>query len=215
MHICVVNQGKLITMTSKEIIRTALNQSMSYNEYRDLTDKLLEQNKTTGDNHSEDMLHYTRLNVTRMNKWDKHYTPSDEAKGVLSNLNKEVWLMISEAWCGDAAHNVPVIKALSDLNPNIDFRIVLRDEHPELMDMYLTNGGRSIPKMIRLTADDLSEIDNWGPRPGEAQELVMRAKAAGTDYKEYSKDLQIWYARDRGRTLEKEMLKALKTGVTA
>lgn len=194
-------------MNKSEIINSALEKSMSYKEYRTLIDSLMDQNKTTGENHSEAMLNYTNMNLTRMNKWDKRYIPSEEAKKAMMAKPMETWLLITEAWCGDAAHSVPVLEKLSDENPNIDLRIVLRDENLELMDQYLTNGGRSIPKLIRLDANK-AEIDNWGPRPKEAQEIVVGAKKNGIDYDEYVKNLQIWYARDKGKSLEVEMLKS-------
>lgn len=195
-------------MNKSEIIKSALEKSMSYKEYRNLIDALMEQNKTTGENHSEAMLNYTKMNLTRMNKWDKRYFPSEEAKEAMSKKGKETWLLITEAWCGDAAHSVPVLSKLSDENPNIDLRIVLRDENLDLMDLYLTNGGRSIPKLVRLNSMDNSEIDSWGPRPENAQNIVVEGKKNGVDHDEYVKSLQIWYARDKGKTLETEMQKA-------
>lgn len=192
-------------MNKSEIINSSLEKSMSYKEYRTLIDSLMELNKTTGENHSDAMLNYTKMNITRMNKWDKHYSPSDETISLMENKTKEIWLVITEAWCGDAAHNLPVLEKLSEHNPSIDLRIVLRDENLDLMDMYLTNGGRSIPKLIRLEHESKEEIGSWGPRPNAAQELVLNAKKEGLDYAEYVKNLQIWYARDKGKTLETEI----------
>lgn len=197
-------------MNKSEIIKGALNKSMTYREYRSLIDDLMENNKTTGENHSEAMINYTHLNLARMNKWDKRFIPSEEAKAIVGSEQKEIWLLITEAWCGDAAHNVPVLHKLAELNPNVELRLVLRDENLNLMDLYLTNGGRSIPKLIRLEADGLKEIDTWGPRPKAAQEMVMDAKKNGVDHDEYVKQLQIWYARDMGKTMEAEILDALK-----
>lgn len=196
-------------MNKSEVINNALARSMSYKEYRTLIDSLMDQNKTTGENHSEAMLNYTNMNLTRMNKWDKRYEPSDETKAAINEKGQEIWLLITEAWCGDAAHSVPVFSKLSEENPNIDLRIVLRDENLDLMDMYLTNGGRSIPKLIRLDANDKSEIDSWGPRPKPAQDIVVSSKKEGIEYQEYVKTLQIWYARDKGQTLEKEILNSI------
>ncbi len=197
-------------MNKSEIINNALEKSMSYKEYRVLIDSLTEIGKTTGENHSEAMLNYTQMNLTRMNKWDKHYSVSEEAKASVKKGGKEIWLLITEAWCGDAAHSVPVLEKLSNENPDIDLRIVLRDENLDLMDLYLTNGGRSIPKLIRLESETKTEISNWGPRPKEAQQLVLDAKTNGVDHDEYTKNLQIWYARDRGKSLEKEMLETFE-----
>lgn len=196
-------------MENKQIIEAALKNAMDYKTYRELIDGLMEEEKTTGDNHSEAMLHYTKMNVQRMSKWDKHFHPSEEALEAVGSLNKEIWLVITEAWCGDAAHNVPVLNALAEKSENIELKLVLRDENLELMDQYLTNGGRSIPKLIRLDKESLEVLDTWGPRPKTNQDLVTQAKADGRDYQDYVKDVQIWYARDRGQSMQKEILESV------
>lgn len=189
-----------------EAINSALRKAISYSEYRELIDSLMESGKTTGENHSEKMIHYTELNVARMNKWDKHYKPSADTEKLLKNWeNEETWLLITEAWCGDAAHAVPVIHKLSELSPYIDLQIVLRDENLDLMDQFLTNGGRSIPKLIRLDKYSKEVLGTWGPRPAKGQELMEDLKAANTAKEEASKAIQIWYARDRGKSAEQEL----------
>ena len=62
--------------------------------------------------------------------------------------------------------------------PGLELRIVLRDEHPEVMDRYLTNGSRSIPIVIALD-EEFRELGHWGPRPRELQAWVMEQPAHG------------------------------------
>jgi hypothetical protein len=196
-------------MTHKNIIEEALKNGMDYKAYRDLIDGLLQEGKTTGENHSEAMIHYTEMNVQRMSKWDKRFTPSEDVLDAVKGLGSETWLLITEGWCGDAAHSVPVIAAIADQSENINLKLVLRDENLELMDQYLTNGGRSIPKLIRMDADTLEVLSTWGPRPEETQNLVMTAKAEGREYSDFVKDVQIWYARNRGQAIQEELLQSL------
>ncbi len=191
-------------------IEQSLQKSMTYAEYRDKVFKLREDNKTTGDNHSQAMLGYTDLNINRMDKWDKRFEVSEEAIETVNTLpQKETWLLLTEAWCGDAAHSVPVMEKLSQASDKVDLRIVLRDENLPLMDMFLTNGGRSIPKLVRLNAETKEVIASWGPRPDELQEIFLKQREDGLDRMEINKTLQIWYARDRGKTIEKELLESL------
>lgn len=188
------------------IIEEAFNNSLSYTEYRELIDTLLAAGKTTGPDQSERMIHYTQLNVGRMNKWDKHFEISPEVRELIQQLSsKEIWLVLSEAWCGDAAHALPIMVKMAAASPNVDLRIALRDDNPELMGLYLTDGSRSIPKLIRFTADPLEEISEWGPRPALATALVADLKGAGKPADEIKKDLQIWYARNRGKAIEDEL----------
>ena len=55
--------------------------------------------------------------------------------------------------CGDAAHVLPVLNKFAENDTTITLSILLRDDNEELMDRFLTNGTRSIPKLIILNAD--------------------------------------------------------------
>ncbi len=196
----------------KNTIEKALDKSMSYAEYRDLVNELFANGKATGDNHSESYLNYTDLNIHRMSKWDKHFKVNNEVAALVNQLdNKETWLVISEGWCGDAAHALPVMNKLAELSENVELKVVLRDENLELMDKFLTNGGRSIPKLIRLNKDN-EVLGTWGPRPQAAQSLLEDFKAAEKSPTEAKEALQLWYARNRGQAIEEE-LAALLTGI--
>lgn len=176
-----------------------------YIEYRNVVDGLYRQGKATGPNQSEAMLHYTELNIARMNKWDKHLKLQPEVVEKVKAISApQQWLVLSEGWCGDAAHVLPVLEQLAALNPKISLRILFRDEHLELMDQYLTNGGRAIPKLIVMD-EDFNEKATWGPRPSYAQKLFLEGKANSTDNAELKKQLQIWYARDRGQAIQEEV----------
>lgn len=115
-------------------------------------------------------------------------------------------LVLAEDWCGDAANTVPIVQKWAEAN-GVELRILRRDEHPEVMDRYLTNGSRSIPIVIVLDAE-FREVGHWGPRPAELQAWVMAHKDTmekGARYKEVRR----WYARDRGETTLKEALGAV------
>lgn len=196
----------------KQIITSALSEAMDYGEYRELISRLRQEEKTTGHDQSAAMLHYTDLNIGRMNKWDKRYTPDEESIDFLRQYSQEeIWLVISEAWCGDAAHSLPVMAHFEDLTPCIHLRIVLRDDNPDLMNLFLSEGKRSIPKLIRLKADNLDYINSWGSRPQELQQIFQSLKSTGLEKSEISRNLQLWYARNRGKAIEKELISLMKT----
>ena len=192
-------------MSEKSTIEQALENAMTYAEYRDYVRKEREEGRDTSGNTEDIMLQYTDLNEKRMNKWDKLIEIEPELKAKIEQIDEdEIWLVITEGWCGDAAHIVPVINAMCKLNEKVQLKLVLRDQNLELMDQYLTDGGRSIPKLIRLKAESLEEICNWGPRPEPAQELFMQGKRGEKPKPEVTKELQLWYGRDRGATVQKE-----------
>ena len=120
-------------------------------------------------------------------------------------------LALTEDWCGDASNTLPVIARLAEAASNVDLRLVKRDESPKLMDQYLTNGSRSLPKVIVLD-EDFIPVDSWGPRPGELQEFVLREKHTGVrPVGDIYRDTRRWYARDRGETTLRELLQVMES----
>lgn len=189
-----------------EHVRRVLPQAFDYFSYRQMVDELFARGKTTGPNQSEPMLKYTELNIARMNKWDKHFKlPQNIAESLRNYDREETWLVLTEAWCGDAAHAVPIIARMAQTTDAIDLKFVLRDTNLPLMDMFLTDGGRSIPKLIRMDTRDYSVISTWGPRPLKLQQSFLDAKNRGDDMNEIKKQMQIWYARNRGQAIMDEL----------
>jgi hypothetical protein len=115
-------------------------------------------------------------------------------------------LVLAEDWCGDASSTIPLVAKLSDQVPGLELRILRRDEYPEVMDRYLTNGSRSIPIVIALD-EEFRELGHWGPRPRELQAWVMANRASTPKAELYPKVRQ-WYARDRGESTLREVLAA-------
>ncbi len=184
-----------------------------YRGFRTLADTLIQQNKTTGHNQSEEYLSYTRLNIKRMERLDKTLSLLPETSQRLINLNKKyIWLVITEVWCGDSAQNLPYIAAMvAASNGSIDLRIALRDEHEELMNAYLTDGARAIPKLVVLDAETLEELFVWGPRPKSGFELLQyyRAHKDTMTHDEFEKQLHTWYAQNKGEELQRELTEVL------
>jgi hypothetical protein len=139
----------------KQLIAKSLENAISYSEYRTLVHDLLTDGKSTGPVQSEALTNYSLLNDRRMKRLDKTIKISNQTKAVFKSITeKQTWLVLSEGWCGDAAQNLPVIHKLATENKNITLKIILRDEYLAVMDLFLTNGGRSIPKVIVLDAQN-------------------------------------------------------------
>ena len=190
------------------ITREILDQAYTYDQYRELIDNLMAEDKTTGENHSEAMLHYTKMNTFRMKRLDKTTELLPELKERLKQVERPmVWLVLTEAWCGDAAQIIPVLKKMADQNEKIELKLILRDQNLDIMDEFLTNGkSRSIPKLVVLDAETLDVLGNWGPRPVEVQEMYEEwRKSDGEDYREISETLQKWYADDKTVSTQKEL----------
>ena len=153
---------------------------------------------------------FRKLNLQRTLRLEKHFIPSDDLINVISSTQySQTWLVLTESWCGDSAQNLPIIAKVASLNTKINLRIVPRDENLELMDKYLTNGSRSIPKLIVFDNKN-NELFKWGPRPAEAQNLFSKLKNEGLDKSEINKQLHLWYGKNRGKEVEKELIVLLK-----
>lgn len=202
--------------TANVITPAHLEKAISYTDYVAMTEQLLAENKTTGTNHAEDLVEYTRMNLHRKRRGEKSAVLSDEMLETLQKVDRKmVWVVLTEAWCGDAAQNLPGIMKMADASPLIDLKLLLRDENLDVMDAYLTYGGRSIPKLIALDAKTMEELGTWGPRPEAAQQLVLDAKAQKMDFKEMAEKLHGWYGKDRSRTLQQEFIPLLNAWATA
>ena len=199
------------SMNKIELLTSVIKKSLSYSEYLQLTEDLLSQEKTTGPNQGADYVHYTNLNFHRMKRLDKTVEINAELKSLITQIQTpQTWLVISEAWCGDAAQNVPLLQKIADLSNKIELKIILRDENIEVMELYLTNGGRSIPKLIALENDTLNELYTWGPRPASIQNVMNELKAANvTEISEIVEKIQIAYNHDKSQSFQNEFVTLL------
>ena len=157
--------------------------------------------------HEEDpYARYLVINQQRVKRIKQrlHLEPETEAAALHAHPGTK-WLILNEHWCGDGAQIVPVQAAIALASKGlIEARVLFRDQNLELMDQFLTNGGRSIPKTIQLDSE-FRVTTSWGSRPAEAQELVMRVKADPERAHLYSEELHKWYAVDRQQAIQSEL----------
>lgn len=198
----------MTTQTKNEIQRidsAMLTRGMDYAAYREIIDRLFAENLVTGHVQRTDYLEYTKLNIHRMNRWDKHFEPNAELLEWMSKIVKpQRWIIITEGWCGDSAQIVPAVVKLASYQPKVTTTLFLRDENPELMQQFLTAGKRSIPIVAALDADG-NVLWKWGSRPAEGQKIIDDAKANGEDIHLAKEKLQLWYARNKQEGLMKEL----------
>lgn len=197
---------KVIKM--KNTIAQALQNSFSYSGYRKTVTDLIAEGKSTGHEQSEDLLHYSELNEARLNRLEKTIQVTPEAKNDLEKLDKKyIWLVLAEGWCGDAAQILPVIYKMSEVSENVTLKIALRDDNDSLMQYFLTNGGKAIPKLLILDAATLEVLADWGPRPHGAKQLILDYKATHGVVDETAKiELQKWYLHDKGEAIQNEII---------
>lgn len=192
----------------QEIINAGLENSYSYAAYRNLVTALVTEGKSTGNEQSEALTHYSELNEVRMNRLDKTIGLTEDVKQQLNQLQSNyIWLVLSEGWCGDAAQLLPVMNKMAEFSERIELKVVLRDENDLLMNQFLTNGGKSIPKLLILDAEMHRVLADWGPRPEGATKLIQDYKAMNGVVDETAKtNLQKWYLQDKGISTQNEIM---------
>lgn len=197
----------------QSIIEKSLAKSCSYTEYRNRVSALFQEGKVTGKEQSEALVHYTELNEARMKRLDKTVTIAIENVQKLQHLERDyIWLVISEGWCGDAAQILPVIHKMADSSDKIELKIVFRDENEDLMNLFLTNGTKSIPKLIVLDKKTGTVLGDFGPRPQGAKQFMLDYKATQGSIDEKAKtELQLWYFQDKGIAIQNEIMEQMQS----
>lgn len=193
------------------LIKNSLKRGVSYSTYRTMIKGLLVEGKSTGKEQSEDLLNYSKLNDARMDRLDRTIKISETTQQALNNLTENYSLLVlAEGWCGDAAQILPVLQKINEASPKLDLRVVCRDENDELMNAFLTNGSKSIPKVIVVNKKN-EVVNTWGPRPSIATKMVEDYKAKnGTLDADFKKDLQLWYNKDKGLNIQSDIVAHLK-----
>ncbi|MFN5418178.1 MAG: thioredoxin family protein [Flavobacteriia bacterium] len=177
---------------------------MDFTHYLALFKEILNQTNPEKPYDDQHYMEYVKLNQSRMNRWLKTGVLNPDLVSQVQNIQeKQNWVLITEPWCGDAAHLVPFIAKLSELSPLINLTIQLRDEDSEI-DKYLTNGGKSIPILI-VRDENLNDLFVWGPRPKACQELFKLLKEQNLSAEEQKTQLQAWYNADKGNSFQDEM----------
>jgi hypothetical protein len=190
-----------------------VNGAVTYGHYITILEKLVIKKSTSGPEQSNEKILATSVNLQRMKRIIKQTSINPEFLHKVRDLEHPmIWLLITEAWCGDAAQNLPVIHKAAELSGgHIQMFLTFRDENPQLMDHFLTNGTRSIPKLICLNANTHEVIGSWGPRPQLIQELLNKYKKANPDatHQDLMYHLHLNYFHDKAHSLQTELIKML------
>jgi len=194
-----------------QLIKTSIDNAISYQEYANLITKIVSEKKTTGNEQTQERIEHTKLNSSRIRRLDKIIILTDEAINVFNEVRKQTWLVLCESWCGDTAHTLPVLNKIAENSDKIDLKIVLRNDNLDLTEAFLTNGSQAIPKLI-IVDESHCLINVWGPHSKAATQLVLDYKREfGSIDAEFKKNLQIWYNKDKGVSIISDLVKLIKS----
>lgn len=206
------NSMHTTTKNTIDIIESSLTNALTYEAFKTKVEALVAEGKSTGDKPDDEALaNYSKLTFTRIKRLDKTLSIDEEIANKIKAIDTPTtWLVLTESWCGDAGQTIPVMQKIAALNPNIELKLLLRDDNEELMNAFLTNGGKAIPKLIAYNQATKTVTGTWGPRPSEATKLVENYKKEhGKLTPEFKKDLQVWYNKDKGKNTAEDLLQLL------
>ena len=187
-----------------KITKDIFDKAMDFETYDKHVKNLYAQGKTTGDDQSQHFIDFTKLGIQRIKRGLKTTVIEGNVIESLKRTKAKNWVVITEAWCGDGANSLPIIVKLAEARKDIKLKLILRDDNPEVMNSYLTNGAKSIPVVIFLD-DDFNELALWGPRPQPAQDMVLENKAKPVmSPSDFKIALQKWYISDKSQTTQHE-----------
>jgi len=149
--------------------------------------------------------YYSKYNLERQERVENDWIPSDTfSQAALAIPKGLTFLFITDDWCIDSAYSLPMLQKVASERPDLDLIIGLKDDNLELLDRYLTDGARSIPKLVIFNSDGV-ELAVWGPQP-EAIRLIRKnlidSKAEGSVVSGTTIE---WYAEQGIGEVEKEL----------
>jgi thioredoxin-like negative regulator of GroEL len=186
---------------------TTSTKTFFYPAFMQWVENLVENKQTSGTNQDEKLISFTALNKKRMERIEKTVQLNEKLLTVLQTVKPQKWVVITEAWCGDSAQILPVLAKIAEKSEGkIELTIILRDENLHIIDQYLTNGARAIPKLVIFDQTD-KLLFVWGPRPQVAQQILLNWKAnpSGKTWEEFEKELHTWYAQNKSQAIQDEI----------
>ena len=192
-----------------EFVGDILNGGLTPKAYQEVLEQRATIDPAGLDGLEAERAEFAQLNLHRVRRIRRTWRPSEKLAGLVARIGgPQVWMALTEPWCGDSAQCLPCLEILAQENANIDLRFLLRDDNLEIMDQYLTDGKRGIPLLVSFDREG-RELFRWGPRPAEAQKMMDAAIAADLDKPARLEKLHLFYGRNRGVALDQEWVALL------
>lgn len=124
-------------------------------------------------------------------------------------------LVVAENWCPDAANSVPYLAQLADAAPNVDLKLLRKNDAPDLLAKYPLGDRQATPLVVVM--DSKWQVRGvWIEQPEALKARIAALKADGLSQDSIRPHVKAWYAADSGRAMLEEITRLLegKGGVT-
>lgn len=200
-------------MTDIAANRRARDAGLSYEDYRAHWREQKDASPKGKDPDERRRIHFLTYNWKRQARVHEEYTPSDELRDALDDVDEpQLWMVLTEPWCGDSAFLLPVVADAAQLHDDVALRILNRDDNLDVMDEYLTGGSRSIPKLVAFSEEG-EELFTWGPRPEGARTLFADLREAHDEKRDAIAELLEYYRSGGWREADEELTTAVRSAM--
>ncbi len=131
----------------------------------------------------DEFLATSTQNVDRMRGFYEDFELDDDTAAFFNNRSPLQVMAIGEEWCPDVVQNLAMLARIGHDVPGIELSILRRDENPELMDAYVTDGKRRIPVVVFFDST-FSEMARWAGRCASAQAWIEDEILRGRTWKD-------------------------------
>ena len=91
---------------------------LSFEEYESKFQHWVQEQQTSSANPTSQLIEFTKLNWIRSQRIKKTVSLNPALLEEVAKLKYNyTWIVVTEAWCGDSAQNLPVIAAIANSNP--------------------------------------------------------------------------------------------------
>jgi hypothetical protein len=191
------------------------HEGLDYEAYRDAWARRIDEPlPDDADPGARRLHHYLNYNWDRQAQVHDAYQPSESLRAAVAAIDEpQLWMVLTEPWCGDSAFLLPVIAEAAARSDQVTLRILPRDENLDIMDQYLTDGSRSIPKLVAFSADG-DELFTWGPRPWEAARRFAELRKQYDDKRELIDEFLDHYEEGEWKEIDPELTKRIDAVVS-
>ncbi len=185
----------------------ALN-GLSYINYYQKIQNFASEKTTSGHDVTAERIEITKLNLHRMKRLNEAKFENE----LILLTTPIAAAIITEAWCGDSAQNIPWLEHFfNSCSPKITSQYFFRDDNPELMNQFLTNGSRSIPKCILFNKQNGEVLGTWGPRPEEIKNWLAELRSENPDMPKHDWEIELhkYYTKNNGAAIMSDLSKII------
>jgi Thioredoxin len=169
----------------------------------------LQANIATNTESDTKQLEYITNNFNTVKTILKTYEPSASMRAITNKLQEIDVYIIMENWCGSSASNVPFVVKILNTIKGAKIHIVPRDANEDFMNLYLSDGKKSIPIVVAFDKNG-NELFKWGSSTAAQSEYAKKLQAQNMEFPDFINAMKKWFLENNAEAIEADFLSLLK-----